>query len=256
MNCDLKIIVNCFFKPTQQFIDFYNANKDIFILIQCGAYNKQYESDWYSEHAFNDNTGDNISYLNEKFCDVTGIYWVWKNYDKIGNPDYIGINQYRKLYNPLDVKNNYKQYDWLINGIGFFHNDNKRISLFQHFQISHFINDFIELIKYIPDTEKYNFIRYITDINLWTDKSMFVTTRENFFKLCEFCFPIALNAVKNIDTSKYDVFQKRIGGYFFELLVSYFILTQIAQNKNTFKTIGYQFYKDWQPAGIYDGLER
>ena len=35
------------------------------------------------------NTGYNISDKNREYCKLTGIYWAWKNYDKLENPDYI-----------------------------------------------------------------------------------------------------------------------------------------------------------------------
>ncbi|EAK5848006.1 DUF4422 domain-containing protein, partial [Campylobacter lari] len=57
----------------------------------------QEDFDWMCENMIGDNTGENISYLNRYFCELTGIYWAWKNYDKLGNPDYIGFAHYRRL---------------------------------------------------------------------------------------------------------------------------------------------------------------
>ncbi|MDR1741736.1 MAG: DUF4422 domain-containing protein [Synergistaceae bacterium] len=44
-----------------------------------------------------DDTGDNISAKNGSYCELTAIYWAWKNPALLGNPDYIGLCHYRRL---------------------------------------------------------------------------------------------------------------------------------------------------------------
>ena len=41
-----------------------------------------------------DNTGDNISNKNNFYCELTGMYWAWKNLDA----DYIGLCHYRRYF--------------------------------------------------------------------------------------------------------------------------------------------------------------
>lgn len=43
-----------------------------------------------------DDTGNNISRLNPMFCEMTAMYWAWKNAPKT---DYIGFFHYRRLLN-------------------------------------------------------------------------------------------------------------------------------------------------------------
>ncbi|UQT38664.1 DUF4422 domain-containing protein [Acidaminococcus intestini] len=48
-----------------------------------------------------DNTGDHISSKNKNFCELTGLYWAWKNLDA----DYIGLVHYRRYFTRKEVHN-------------------------------------------------------------------------------------------------------------------------------------------------------
>ena len=41
-----------------------------------------------------DNTGENISLKNPYYCELTGLYWAWKNLDA----EYIGLVHYRRYF--------------------------------------------------------------------------------------------------------------------------------------------------------------
>ena len=60
-----------------------------------------------------DDTGDNISHKNQNYCEMTGLYWVWKNYLP-NNPDleYVGSAHYRRFLDFCD----YKKTGSIING--------------------------------------------------------------------------------------------------------------------------------------------
>jgi hypothetical protein len=49
-------------------------------------------------HMIGDDSGENISHLNRYLNEMTGIYWAWKNYEKMGNPDYFGFMHYRRHF--------------------------------------------------------------------------------------------------------------------------------------------------------------
>lgn len=58
------------------------------------------------EGSIGDNIGDNISTKNSVYCELTGLYWIWKNYD---NAEYLGLCHYRRFFskNAFSTKKDY-----------------------------------------------------------------------------------------------------------------------------------------------------
>ena len=47
---------------------------------------------------FGDDTGENISERNPGWNEMTVIYWAFRNYERLGSPEYIGFEQYRRHF--------------------------------------------------------------------------------------------------------------------------------------------------------------
>lgn len=66
---------------------YFNYRDDIITPIYVGAKINRENLEYLK-----DSTGNNISEKNENFCELTGIYWLWKNVDA----DFYGMMHYRR----------------------------------------------------------------------------------------------------------------------------------------------------------------
>lgn len=64
-------------------------SNNVYMPIQVGK-----EKSTYDLNIIGDNEGDNISLYNPVFCEMTAVYWAWKNL----SADYIGLCHYRRYF--------------------------------------------------------------------------------------------------------------------------------------------------------------
>ena len=223
-------------------------SSDIITPIQTG----RAIADEIYEEMIGDNTGDNISVLNKRFCETTAIYWAWKNYVQIGNPDYIGFMHYRRhfLFGNEDykpdfwglVKYPYLTEDYLNKNL----NDEKIKKLvaqydaviprrienkivnasktnYEQYKNSHnvedldkalciLINKHPEYTKYVEEY-KHSSHAYFLD--------MFILKKDIFFEYCNWLFPILLE-LRFVISPKTDGYQNRAIGFISEGLTDIF----------------------------------
>ena len=200
------------------------------------------------ENLLGDDTGENISHLNLTLNEMTAIYWAWKNYDKIGNPDYIGLNHYRRFF---DI--NYSKIDRILAKYDFIKHKHSRSkqSFYKLWGMEYgrsveFMDNAISICKSVNFKEGVNIEKFLKGNIHRGFCNMFVMSRKDFFKYCNFIFPIILELPKDI---KYG----RQAGYFAELLTSYY-LYELSKRKKAFSTSITSYFEDSSTNFVKDNI--
>ena len=174
-----------------------------------------------------DNVGDNIAEKNKSFCELTALYWLWKNADD----ERIGFEHYRRFfceenlfrYRPLKKKEMckiLKKYDVILP-----RRAKAETSMYDYYAFAHCQSDMDtcgEIIKekypeYYADYERVIHQKYGCMAN------MFVMKKELMDKYCEWIFTILFEAEKRIDYTDRDAYQQRVFGFLSERLFNVWI---------------------------------
>lgn len=180
-----------------------------------------------------DDTKDNISDKNYSFCELTAMYWIWKN----TNSHFVGINHYRRYLTLTDdnINNNYfkfilnedqledifKNYDIIL--------PKQKELLFsnviKHYKRHHYLKDLLECKKII--LEKYPEYVESFDNVMKSNKmyicNMLVTKKDIYDNYCNWLFTILFELEKKIDINDYSETQKRVFGFLAERLFNVWI---------------------------------
>lgn len=168
-----------------------------------------------------DNTGDNISNLNCYYSELTGVYWIWKNFTET---DYVGVCHYRRyLVNENDRAFTESEYMDILKNYDII--TTKRLKLncdyYDGYAANHHIKDLIatgEVIK-----EKYPEYYEVYDKTVHSNYTYFgnicVTSKALFDEYAAWLFSIFFEVQKRIDIDSYDDYHKRVFGFISEILL-------------------------------------
>ncbi len=184
-----------------------------------------------------DNTKDNISLKNPYFCELTGLYWAWKNLDC----DYIGLVHYRRhlaikkgkkknIEETLQKVLSLKEASEILSKTDVILPKKRNYyieNLYDHYKHTMYIEPLDLTGKIIQ--EKYP--KYYDEfLRLKRRKSahmfnMFIMKKEILSDYCEWLFAILFELEKKIDVTKYDSFHARFFGRISELLLDVYLNT-------------------------------
>ncbi|XME02232.1 DUF4422 domain-containing protein [Lachnospiraceae bacterium C1.1] len=188
-----------------------------------------------------DDCGDNISFKNKNFCELTGLYWIWKNAPEKAS-EITGLVHYRRfftdsigdlLYTYFNIKPRILPYEKLearLRDTDIILPMREHIvrTLRQYYADIHVEEDLDitrkALEKLYPD--------YLTafdevmESHKYYYANMMICKRELLNKYCEWLFAIMDELEKDIDIAKYagDKYQERVFGFISERLLQVWVL--------------------------------
>ena len=191
-----------------------------------------------------DNTGENISSKNANYCELTGLYWAWKNLEC----EYLGLAHYRRHFTLFNGTNdrrdvlNLDQARRLLQNIDVLLPEKRNYWIetnYQQYVHAHHAEDLDETKRII--SEKYpEYQDAFERVMKKTDGhrfNMFIMKKELLDEYCSWLFDILFELEKRLDISSYSYNDKRVFGFVSERLLDVWL----TKNEIKFKDIPYIF---------------
>ncbi len=209
---------------------------DLYIPIHVGAEGKEDKNGNPLDLGYKkDNTGDNISIKNPKYCELTGLYWAWKNLDL----DYIGLAHYRRhfarkskskdIFDHVLKKN---EIEPMLGKVKVFVPKKRRYyieTLYSHYAHTHY-SEQLDLTREIIK-EKYS--EYVDSYDRVVKQrygymfNMMIMEKNLFDSYCEWLFNILFELENRINMPELDYFQGRFYGRVSEIIFNVWLDYQL-----------------------------
>lgn len=184
-----------------------------------------------------DDSGDNISTKNPFFCELTGVYWAWKNL----KCDYIGLVHYRRYFSiskkipktedeKFSIVLSQKEADNLLSHTDIILPKKRNYyieNIYSHYKHTMHIEPFDETGKIIAEkypeyVSEFEALKRTTKMHAF---NMFIMKKDIFDSYCQWLFDILFELEKRVDVSKYDSFHARLFGRISERLLDVWLKT-------------------------------
>lgn len=185
-----------------------------------------------------DDEGENISNKNPFYCELTGLYWAWKNL----KADYIGLSHYRRYFAEKKripakeadrLKNvlTYETADKILEDVDIILPTKRKYyieNIYDHYKKTMYIEPLDETRKIIEEKcpeylEEFDKIHTRTSAHLF---NMFIMKKDKLDEYLTWLFDILFELEKRWDPFKYDSFHARYLGRVSERLLDVWINTK------------------------------
>ena len=207
----IKILVACH-KPGKVYQD------DIYTPIHVGRAVSGYKEEMAG--MIGDDTGDNISEKNPRYCELTAQYWAWKNLHDV---DYIGFCHYRRYFNlestECQLTDMLKHKDVIALKIVF--PFPMYWEIMRYISMEHLVIMMMVVKKKYPDYEQ-TMIDYLRG-NVLYAKNMFICKKELFDQYAEWLFDILSECEKHMKPVPYSRLERSLA-YMGEYLMPVYMM--------------------------------
>lgn len=175
-----------------------------------------------------DETGDNISFLNKSFCELTGLYWLWKNQEA----DIFGLVHYRRYFKPildrslkvknlsiassLDLATLMESFDLIVPRRRCYFIETIR----SHYEKAHYISD-VNVLEEVISEEAPEYLQAFEKVfqsRCLSLYNMFLMDAKHFNEYAEWLFNLLFKLEKRIPYKGYGPYQARVFGFLAERL--------------------------------------
>lgn len=178
-----------------------------------------------------DNTGTHISAKNPNYCELTGIYWAWKNV----SADYIGLAHYRRHFilkrfcrKKLKDILSFAEAEQLLQNTSVIlpkprnYIIETNYSQFIHAHPAESIKATKQILTEIHPTyvAAYEHVMKQTKAHRF---NMFIMKKDVFDNYCEWLFSILFTLEDRLDISAYNTYNQRIFGFISERLLDVYL---------------------------------
>lgn len=183
--------------------------------------------DTVPEGYLRDDTGDNISDRNARYCELTALYWGWKQLDM----DYIGLCHYRRLFaspysrnqllNEEEAMHLLRYYDVILPA------ERKYVieTNYSQYAHSHHAEDLALTRSIISERHPEYLGSYDKRMGMTYGHrfNMLIMRKDLLDRYCRWLFDILFELEKRADVSSYSEKDKRVYGYVAERLLDVWI---------------------------------
>lgn len=164
-----------------------------------------------------DAAGDHISARNQQFCELTVLYWIWKNAEE----DIVGLEHYRRHFIlPEDWVNRMKrnEVDVILPAPLYV-----APSVAENYKKRHTPSDWEYMMRYLKENRaaEYGQAEDFFAKNLYSPCNMFIMRKIVLDELCAWLFPILFQTAGFVGERE-DPYQNRYPGFLSERLISFY----------------------------------